>query len=64
MEMFCFQCQEAAKGIGCEKVGVCGKFPEVAIMQDMLVFAAKGVSVYAEKLIALGQKSKASEVFI
>lgn len=64
MEMFCFQCQEAAKGIGCEKVGVCGKSPEVAIMQDMLVFAAKGVSVYAEKLIALGQKSKASEVFV
>ncbi|HOI31231.1 MAG: hydroxylamine reductase [Bacteroidales bacterium] len=64
MEMFCYQCQEAAKGIGCEKVGVCGKNPEVAIMQDMLVFVAKGVSVYAQKLSALGTKSKEAEIFV
>ena len=50
MEMFCYQCQEAAKGTGCEKIGVCGKDPQLAIMQDMLIFVAKGVSVYADQL--------------
>ncbi|MDD3078950.1 MAG: hydroxylamine reductase [Paludibacter sp.] len=48
--MFCFQCQEAAKGIGCEIKGVCGKTPEVAALQDLLVYQLKGISVYANEL--------------
>jgi len=45
--MFCFQCQETAKGTGCTVAGVCGKKEDVAIMQDLLIYVTKGVSVYA-----------------
>ncbi|PLW95367.1 MAG: hydroxylamine reductase [Marinilabiliales bacterium] len=44
MSMFCFQCQEAAKGTGCTLAGVCGKKDDVAAMQDVLMYAAKGLS--------------------
>jgi hydroxylamine reductase len=43
--MFCYQCQEAAKGVGCEIKGVCGKTPEVSNLQDLLIYVAKGVSI-------------------
>lgn len=42
--MFCYQCQETAKGTGCTKMGVCGKTPTVAALQDLLVYVTKGVS--------------------
>lgn len=45
--MFCHQCEQAASGKGCIKSGVCGKEPEVAILQDLLVYALKGLSLYA-----------------
>ena len=45
--MFCYQCEQTAKGEGCRKVGVCGKEPEVAALQDALVYALKGLSVVA-----------------
>ncbi|MBS4014169.1 MAG: hydroxylamine reductase [Bacteroidetes bacterium] len=45
--MFCFQCQEAAKGTGCTIKGVCGKTPEVAGIQDSLMYFMKGLSIYA-----------------
>ncbi len=48
MSMFCFQCQEAAKGTGCTIKGVCGKTPEVAGIQDVLLYFLRGLSVYAE----------------
>lgn len=48
MSMFCFQCQEAAKGTGCTVQGVCGKTSEVANLQDLLVFITKGVSYFAQ----------------
>jgi len=44
MSMFCYQCQEAAKGTGCEVRGVCGKTEEVAKLQDLLIYTLKGVS--------------------
>lgn len=44
MGMFCYQCQETAKGTGCELRGVCGKTEEIAKLQDLLVYAVKGVS--------------------
>ncbi len=44
MGMFCFQCQETAKGKGCTIMGVCGKNPEVANLQDLLIYSVKGVS--------------------
>ncbi|HNW50373.1 MAG TPA: hydroxylamine reductase [Prolixibacteraceae bacterium] len=43
--MFCFQCQETAKGTGCTVKGVCGKTDEVAALQDLLVFITKGVAI-------------------
>jgi hydroxylamine reductase len=42
--MFCYQCQEASKGTGCNIVGICGKQPEVANLQDLLIYTVKGVS--------------------
>ena len=45
--MFCYQCEQAAKGEGCTKLGVCGKEPEVATLQDLLVYALQGLSLYA-----------------
>jgi hydroxylamine reductase len=48
MSMFCYQCQETAKGMGCTIKGVCGKTDEVANMQDLLIYVTKGVSIYAQ----------------
>jgi len=50
MSMFCFQCQEAAKGTGCTIKGVCGKSDDLANMMDLLMFVTKGVSVYSVAL--------------
>jgi len=50
MNMFCFQCQEAAKGTGCTIKGVCGKTSDVANLQDTLLFVLKGISWYNMKL--------------
>jgi hydroxylamine reductase len=47
--MFCFQCQEASKGVGCTIRGVCGKTPETAQEQDLLIWSLKALSVAAEK---------------
>lgn len=44
MSMFCYQCQEASKGTGCEVVGVCGKSPDVANLQDLLIYSVKGIA--------------------
>ncbi|WP_028829568.1 hydroxylamine reductase [Proteocatella sphenisci] len=44
MSMFCYQCQETAKGTGCEVRGVCGKNEEVAKLQDLLIYVSKGIS--------------------
>ena len=48
MSMFCYQCQEAAKGTGCTIKGVCGKDEEVSNLQDLLIYIAKGVSILAK----------------
>ncbi len=47
--MFCYQCQEAAKGTGCTVAGVCGKTEEVANLQDLLIYTVKGLSILANK---------------
>ena len=48
--MFCYQCQETAGCSGCTRVGVCGKQPDVAAMQDLLVYATKGISAVTTTL--------------
>ena len=45
--MFCYQCEEAARNVGCTVRGVCGKSPEVAHLQDLLVWLLKGISFWA-----------------
>ena len=45
--MFCFQCEQTSKGEGCTKIGVCGKKPDVAALQDLLIYAVKGLSLVA-----------------
>jgi hydroxylamine reductase len=50
MSMFCFQCQEAAKGTGCTIKGVCGKSDDLANTMDLLMFVIKGISVYSSAL--------------
>ncbi|WP_113676183.1 hydroxylamine reductase [Vallitalea guaymasensis] len=47
--MFCYQCQEAAKGTGCTLAGVCGKKPELANLQDLLIYTMKGISILANE---------------
>lgn len=54
-KMFCFQCQETAGCTGCTKFGVCGKSPDLARMQDLLIYVTKGVSEITTKLRAEGQ---------
>lgn len=63
MSMFCFQCQETAGGKGCTKVGVCGKPANVAILQDLLLYVAKGVSFYAVKAREKGINNEFAELF-
>ena len=53
--MFCYQCEQTAGGKGCTKLGVCGKTPEVAALQDLLIFQIKGISCYAKEMIEQGQ---------
>ena len=53
--MFCYQCQEAANNKGCTVKGVCGKTPEVALMQDLLVYVTKGLSEITTGLRAEGK---------
>lgn len=64
MSMFCFQCQEAAKGTGCTLSGVCGKTPEVANMQDLLLFVVRGVAVYNQELRKIGNPSAEADKFV
>ncbi|CAA7599649.1 hydroxylamine reductase [Acididesulfobacillus acetoxydans] len=54
MSMFCFQCQETAKGSGCTIKGVCGKTDDVANLQDLLIYVLKGISIYANQAGGLG----------
>ena len=54
--MFCFQCQETAGCKGCTRSGVCGKTPDVAAMQDLLIYMTKGISQAASALRAEGKE--------
>ena len=64
MDMFCFQCEQTAKGTGCTVQGVCGKTAETAILQDLLVYAAKGIAMYAHRAATIGAKDRQIDVFV
>ena len=55
-KMFCFQCQETVGCLGCTKFGVCGKSPELANMQDLLIYATKGLSEVTTRIRKEGKK--------
>ena len=55
-KMFCYQCQETAGCKGCTQVGVCGKKPELANMQDLLVYVTKGISAVADRFRKEGKE--------
>ena len=52
--MFCFQCEQTAKGTGCDKIGVCGKQPDVAALQDLLIHGVRGLSTVAKEAVKKG----------
>ena len=56
--MFCYQCEQTAKGTGCTVLGVCGKDAATAALQDLLVHAAKGIAMYAHRARTLGAKDR------
>ncbi len=63
-KMFCYQCQEAAKGTGCTMKGVCGKTDDVANLQDLLIYVLKGISLYTVKAKKLGIQNEKADLFI
>lgn len=63
MSMFCYQCQQTANNTGCSAFGVCGKDPGSAALQDLLVQAAKGISMYAHRARRLGISDRDTNIF-
>lgn len=61
--MFCFQCEQTAKGQGCTIKGVCGKNSETAILQDLIIYGLKGLSQYAHRARKLGVKDPEIDEF-
>ena len=61
--MFCYQCEQAAKGEGCTVQGVCGKNPEVAALQDLLIYSLQGLSQVAVAGRQVGVSDKEVNVF-
>ncbi|MFZ2955601.1 MAG: hydroxylamine reductase [Candidatus Ozemobacteraceae bacterium] len=56
--MFCYQCEQTAQGKGCTVRGVCGKDDQVAALQDLLVYATKGLAMYSHRARKLGAKER------
>lgn len=61
--MFCYQCEQAAKGEGCTVQGVCGKSPEVAALQDLLIYTLQGLSQLAVEGRKVGVSEREVNVF-
>ena len=62
--MFCYQCEQTAKGEGCTVRGVCGKEPQTAALQDLLVYATKGIAQYAHRARKLGAADRGIDAFV
>jgi hydroxylamine reductase len=62
-KMFCYQCEQTAKGQGCTIVGVCGKTPEVATLQDLLIYTLKGLSQLTLEAQKVGAETEQVSVF-
>ncbi len=64
MGMFCYQCEQTAKGTGCTVQGVCGKDETTARLQDLLVYAAKGIGMYAHRARQAGRSAVEIDRFV
>ena len=64
MSMFCYQCEQTAKGTGCTVAGVCGKQPDVAALQDLLVHAVKGIAYWADLSRTVGGRDEEIDRFV
>jgi hydroxylamine reductase len=64
MSMFCYQCEQTANGEGCTVMGVCGKDPKTAALQDLLVHAVKGIAMHAHRAARLGARDPAVDVTV
>jgi hydroxylamine reductase len=64
MEMFCYQCEQTFGGRGCDRVGVCGKDPVAAALQDLLIHSAKGVGQYAHRARRFGASNLNIDMFV
>ncbi len=64
MSMFCYQCQEAAKNVGCTVKGVCGKEEDTAKLQDLLIYLCKGIAALAEEAEAMGKLDDKVGLFV
>ncbi len=62
--MFCYQCEQTAGGVGCTKVGVCGKNEDIQSLQDTLIFGLKGIAAYAYHARELGQTDEQVDAFM
>jgi len=62
--MFCYQCEQTAKGTGCTQIGVCGKQPDVAALQDLLIYACQGLAVVAHEAAKKGVQDKETDLFV
>ena len=62
--MFCYQCEQTAKGTGCTNKGVCGKDPETAALQDLLVHACKGIAMYGHRARQAGAADAEVDLFL
>src|SRR5664280_1220932 len=61
--MFCYQCEQTSKGEGCQTLGVCGKDETTAALQDLLLQAVKGISIYAHRARQLGAADAEIDAF-
>jgi hydroxylamine reductase len=62
--MFCYQCEQTAKGTGCTSVGVCGKSSDTAVMQDLLMYVSEGVSMFAHRARQMGLATREADLYI
>jgi hydroxylamine reductase len=62
--MFCRQCEQTAKGKGCDVSGVCGKNPRVAALQDLLIYSLKGLAWWGKIIRQRGQKNPQVDIFL
>lgn len=62
--MFCYQCEQSFRGTGCVDKGVCGKDPDTAALQDLLVYAVRGISRFAYQAAKLGKSDPQIDHFV